>query len=98
LDKPTRENPAIFLPDGPARIARGYTVYDRKKEKFDFVESHDGPLLRLQGPHGDPVLMQLKMVAPIVEALELAAAEPPAAPGAHDDEIIALGFELVGKH
>ena len=93
MDTPTRENPAIFLPDGPARIERGYSVWDPKKERIDFVGAYDGPLLRLQGPHGDPVLMQLHMVEPVAKALLLAASVPAAAPGAHDAEIEAMGLK-----
>lgn len=87
---PTRENPAIDIPVGPMRVMRGYEVANDRGDQ-DFVGSHDGPLLQIRMPN-QTILMTVDAAAELATALMAAVSVPKAEPGAHDEELLRMGF------
>lgn len=84
----------IFLEEGPLMIMRGYVAYHPKRKCYDFVGAYDGPMIRISGPNDAKEIAPVEFIPKVIEALQAAIAQPVAAPGAHDAEIVAMGFEL----
>lgn len=89
----TPDQPWIFLEDGPLMVMRGYVAYHKKRKCFDFVGAHDGPYVRISGPNDAKEIAPVEFVPKIIEALKAAIVEPVATPGAHDVEIMEMGFD-----
>lgn len=97
MDTPTRENPGIDVVAGMVRVMRGYEAVDRGSRRPTFVGAHDGPVLQIKPPTGQPILVALEGAVEIAQAI-LKAAEVPTGPekAAHD-ELESMDFEPIPR-
>lgn len=90
MDVPTREHPAISLKG--VRLMRGYELVRQDTGRVEFLGCHDGPLVELNVCTGQKLRLSVDFVPQLIEALQAVIVPPVAAPGAHDDEIVQMGY------
>lgn len=72
------------------RVIRGYEC--RRGEKIEFVGADDGPMLQVAHPGGQ-LTGTVAAWPKVAQAIMDLCCNPTAAPGAHDDELRAMGFD-----
>lgn len=105
MELPTTENPRLRLPTARnISVMRGYEVIKRGRPAFegrtqtndslDFVGAVDGPLVEINAP-GSKQVYPVHLVRELIAVLQAAIEHPIAEAGAHDADIVGLGYEPI---
>jgi hypothetical protein len=90
------QGPVVFRVGGtPMVVRRGYEVFDPRLERFVFVGCLDGPMVEIDTPGADGLLMGVNAALSLAAALLEAGAVPIADRGVHDEEIRQMGLQPV---